>query len=209
MLDQRIKTVCDQGIKSLAGASEPSLESTALLLAEVREGDADARERLIARYLPMLRRWARGRLPRNARDLTDTDDLVQITLLRALNNIEEFEPQREGSFLAYLRHIVLNAVRDEVRRAVKRPGKVALPEELPIPSPSLLDQSIGREAVEAYEAALASLPDDKQEAVILRIEFGMSYPEIAEAVGSPSANSARMMVVRSLVRLAELLNDHR
>ena len=73
----------------------------------------------------------------------------------------------------------------------------------------MLDQSIGREAVEAYEAALASLPEDKQEAVILRLEFGMSYQEIAEAVGAKTANAARMMVARSLIRLAELLDEHR
>lgn len=209
MLDGRNVTVSDQKKQPLAGTPEPDLGVTAKILVQVRDGDAKAREKLIARYLPMLCRWAHGRLPRYARDMADTDDVVQVTLMRALKNIDEFESQRAGAFLAYLRRIVLNAVRDEIRRSVRRPNKVALSEELPMKSASLLEQAIGREAVEAYEAALTSLPEEKQEAVILRIEFGMSYPEIAESMGLPSANSARMMVARSLVRLAEILDEHR
>lgn len=183
------------------------LESTATLLGLVREGDGSARDRLVERYLPILRRWARGRLPTGARDLLDTDDLVQVTLLRALNHMEAFEPQREGAFLAYLRRIVLNAVRDEIRRVARRPSSEPLEMELPSNAPSHLERAIGREAVEAYEEALASLPEEQQEAVILRIEFGYSYPEIAEALERPSANAARMMVSRALVRLAEVMGE--
>ena len=196
-------------IPSLNETPAPGLESTAMLFAQVREGDSQARERLFTKYLPLLRRWAHGRLPQYARDLADTDDLVQVSLLRALNHIEEFEPRREGAFIAYLRRIVLNAVRDEIRRVVRRPNAVALSEDLPTQAPSLLEKAIGKEAVEAYEAALTALPEEKQEAVILRIEFGMSYPEIAEALGAPSANAARMMVVRATVQLAEALDEHR
>jgi len=180
-----------------------------MLLQSVRDGDAAARERLAARYLPMLRRWARGRLPQGAREMLDTDDLVQITLLRALEKVEEFEPRREGAFLAYLRRIVLNSVRDEIRRVARRPGRTPLVEELPADGPSLLERAIGREAVEAYEAALATLPEEQQEAVVLRIEFGFTYPEIAEALCRPSANAARMMVSRALVRLAEVMDERR
>jgi len=38
---------------------------------------------------------------------------------------------------------------------------------------------------------------------VSRVEFGMSYEEVAEVLGKPSANAARMAVVRALVRLAE------
>ena len=47
------------------------------------------------------------------------------------------------------------------------------------------------------------LGERDREAVILRVEFGYSHEEIAEAIGSPSANAARMTVARALVRLAE------
>src|SRR5262245_9691190 len=97
------------------------LESTQELLGRIRGGDAAARERLIARYLPALQKWAHGRLPARARNLTLTDDLVQESLIRALSHLEGFEPRRPGAFLAYLRQILLNQVRDEIRKTDRRP----------------------------------------------------------------------------------------
>ena len=85
----------------------PRDEPTAVLLRRVRSSDGDerqaARDRLMARFLPRLRRWARGRLPHTARSRAETDDLVQLTLLRALRNVDEFENRGDGAFLAYLR----------------------------------------------------------------------------------------------------------
>ncbi len=65
-------------------------DNTQQLLNRIRSGDKAARERLLARYLPMLRRWAHGRLPQHARDLGDTEDLVQADLLRIFNQPGRF-----------------------------------------------------------------------------------------------------------------------
>ncbi len=184
-------------------------ETTAALLELVRAGDQDATDRLVLRCLPALRRWAHGRLPTRARGMVDTDDLVQVSVLRALNQVGRFEPRREGAFLAYLRRILLNAVRDEIRRSARRPGGEEASEDLVDEGAPAVEQVIGRETMEAYEAALAELSDAQQEAVILRIEFGYTFPEIAEATGSPSANAARMTVARALVRLAEAMDGRR
>lgn len=64
------------------GGRPAELESTVHLVERARAGDQEAVDRLFARYLIPLRRWATGRLPKWARDMTDTDDLVQETLLR-------------------------------------------------------------------------------------------------------------------------------
>lgn len=183
----------------------PELEKTADLLAAVRAGKKDATTRLVQRYLPILRRWAHGRLPSHARDLADTDDLVQITLIRALDHIEGFEPRREGAFLSYLRQILLNSLRDEIRRVNRRPGRRELTDDLN--DPSLVVQQVGVETMVAYERALATLPERAREAVVLRIEFGFTYQEIADAIESPSANAARMTVSRALAQLAEVLDE--
>ena len=188
-----------------AAVEETSLggpERTTQLLARVRAGEGDARERLLARYLPRLRRWAHGRLPGYARGLADTDDLVQVTLIRTLNRLEEFEPQHEGALLAYLRKVLLNAVREEIRRSGRRPETTALDETAP-----QVQQMVGSPIVDSYEAALARLGERDREAVILRVEFGYTHGEIADALGSPSANAARMTVTRALVRLAEEMRD--
>ena len=62
---------------------------------------------------------------------------------------------------------------------------------------------IGQETLERYEAALSRLKDDDREAIILRVEFGCSYPDIVTALGKPSLAAAHMAVSRALVRLAE------
>ncbi len=181
------------------------LASTATLLVRARAGDGAARDALFERFLPLLARWAHGRLPRAARGAMDTQDLVQTTLLRALARLDDFEPEREGAFLAYLRRILLNALRDELRRVARRPGQEPLEVEPPAAAASAVELAIGREALERYEAALERLDERPREAVLLRIEFGYGYREIAEAIGAPSADAARMVVQRALVHLGEAL----
>ena len=122
-------------------SSDP--ESTATLLTRIRAGDDLAREALVARFLPVLRRWARGRLPVQARSLADTDDLVQVGLVRALNNIDTFEATREGDFLAYMRRTLMNAVRDEIRRPAHRSNRQPIDEDLPSPGRSHLEEANG------------------------------------------------------------------
>ncbi len=165
-----------------------------------------ARERLVARFLPIFKRWAHGRLPALGRDLAETDDLVQVTLLRALDHVESFEPRGEGAFLAYLRSILMNQVRDEIRRAALRPAREELSEAVPSGAASPLDCVLSQERLEAYEAALATLPARTREAVVLRLEFEFGYREIAAAIGSPSANAARMLIFRALVSMMEVMH---
>jgi RNA polymerase sigma factor (sigma-70 family) len=185
------------------GAEDPgSLESTAVLLDRIRSGDAAARERLFARVLPALHRWAHRRLPMAARDLADTGDVVQVTVSRALARLEHFEHRGEGAFLAYLRQILLNVIRDEHRRAARHPRGHVLDERIVDPAPSLLERTIDRGTRERYERALASLNEDARELVLLRVEFGYSHLQIAEALGKPSADAARMAVARALAELA-------
>jgi len=178
------------------------LESTARLLQLVRIGDVGARERLCALYLPILRRWAAGRMPLQHRDLVDTADLTQITLIRVLGQIDTFKPRHEGAFLCYLRQALLSAIGDEIRHSTRRGGgKVELEEGWR----PLVAESIGLEALVEYEQALARLDLDDRQAVLLRFEFGFSFQEIAEATDRPSADAARMAVKRALAALAVLL----
>jgi RNA polymerase sigma factor (sigma-70 family) len=187
------------------GEAAPPLETTFDLLARVRSGDDRARERLLARMLPPLRAWAHRRLPCRARDLAETDDLVQVTLVRVLRHLDGFDHRGEGALLAYLRQVLLNAVRDEVRRTARREPKEALREVHPDPAPSQLEELVGRETLERYEAALQRLGAEQREAVILKVEMGYSNAEIAEALGRPSADAARVFTARAIAQLAEAM----
>lgn len=185
------------------GPTHGSVASTADLLQRARHGDTDALNELFSRYLPSLQRWARGRLPRWTRDVRDTDDVVQETLIQTLKHLGSFEPRHEGALQAYLRQALVNRVRDEVRRVGRHAIPDAIAEDHPDVSASPLEEAIGREALDRYEAALHRLRPEEREVVIARVELGQSYQQIAAGHGRASADAARMAVSRALVRLAE------
>jgi RNA polymerase sigma factor (sigma-70 family) len=202
--------------KDRAGSPEPAddeasgdPESTFHLIERARAGDQEALERLFARHLKPLQRWASGRLPNWARDLTDTDDLVQDALVQTFKRIEGLESRRVGAFLAYLRQTVLNRIRDELRRKGRQPDAVDLGDLDALDfdrAKTPLEEAIGREALDRYESALGRLRPEEREAIIARVEMGYSYEELAEALGKPTADAARKTAQRALVRLAEEIN---
>lgn len=179
--------------------------STAFLLEDIRAGDPEATSRLVKRYLPLLRRWAHGLLPSRARQYSDTDDLVQVALIRGLRQAGSFEHRRTGSFLAYMKQILRNQVRDEVRRPGAKIEFVEPPDDLVGDDETPLDEVIGRESLESYESALAALSEKDRDRIIMRLEMGLSYREIAEVLGSPSEDTARVAVRRALERLRKRL----
>ena len=184
---------------------DDDLESTADLFGRIRAGDVRARETLLRRYWPILKRMAHGRLPLRARGLADTDDLVQSTLISAFNHVEQFEPRRAGAFHAYLRQILANKVVDVIRQVNRIPDHEPIPDSFADGGRSPFEEYIGKEQLAAYEAALEKLNPQQQEAVIMRVEFGFTYPVIAREIGSPSANAVRMLIERALVTLAKAM----
>jgi RNA polymerase sigma-70 factor (ECF subfamily) len=181
-------------------------ESTFNLVERARAGDQEALDRLLARHLAPLQRWARGRLPTWARDLADTDDLVQDTLLQTFRRLSVFEVRGPGALQAYLRQAVLNRVRNELRRKGRRPEAAELDGREVAVGQSPLEAAIGKEAVDRYERALSALTPDEREAIIGRVEMGYSYEELAELLGKPSADAARKAAQRALVRLTRQMN---
>ncbi len=185
-------------------------ESSALLLRLAREGDQSALDRLFRRHLPRLHRWARGQLPSWVRDAVDTADIVQETVLHVFRRLDVFEARRAGALQAYLRQAVTNRIRDEFRRAGRRPPAASLSDTHPDSGcPSPLDYAIGREALARYRVALTRLNPEEQHAVVGRLEFGYSYDQLALMLRKPSPDSARMTVNRALARLAAEMDSAR
>jgi RNA polymerase sigma factor (sigma-70 family) len=182
-------------------------DTTGRLLARARAGDADALNDLFSRHVPLLSRWARGRLPGWARDVADTHDLVQETVFQTFKNMQGFEPRGKGALRAYLRQALLNRVRNEIRRVSRRPTIEALDEQAPSHESSPLQSAIRQQQHERYEAALSRLNDAERELIVARLELGLTYEEMAVALGKPSWNAARMAVARALIRLASELKS--
>jgi RNA polymerase sigma factor (sigma-70 family) len=183
------------------------LVSTLDLLERFKHGDELAVAELVERAIPPLRRWARGRLPAWARGLAETQDLVQTALMRALPRLKDFEAKHPGALQAYLRQAVANHIRDEIRKAASRPTPEVADSQHPDPGPSPLEQAIGHEAFERYEAALATLRAGDREAIVARVELQQSYEEVAIALEKPSANAARVAVARAVKNLVKAMAE--
>ena len=96
----------------------------------------------------------------------------------------------------------MNRLRDELRRKARTPGSVDLGDTA-LSERSRLEETVGLETMAAYEQALRQLKPEEQEAVIGRLELGLSYDELALALEKPTADAARKAAQRALVQLAE------
>ena len=188
---------------------EGSPTASAELLRRAGAGDRAALEALLVRHRAPIERWARGRLPRWARDLLNTEDLVQEALLHTIRNLDAFRPHHDGAVQAYLRQAVLHRIQDEVRRVRRHPLHVELSEGRADGNASPLEEAVGTELLERYEGALARLAPEDREAIVGRVELNLPYDRLAFELGKPSPDAARVAVSRALVRLAKEMSGGR
>jgi RNA polymerase sigma-70 factor (ECF subfamily) len=144
----------------------------------------DRRRRFEAQALPHLdaaynlARWL-------SRSPADADDIVQDAMLRAFRAFDGF---RGGDIKAWLLTIVRNCSRN-VGSDTKRRGHTPLPEEdaNPLVSPDASPEMLAMRASESrkLDEAIALLPNEFREVLILREIEDMSYREIAEVTGVP------------------------
>ncbi|MCG5234963.1 MULTISPECIES: sigma-70 family RNA polymerase sigma factor [Xanthobacter] len=157
--------------------------------------DAAALRTQVLEFLPALRAFARS-LTRNR---TEADDLVQETLLKALSNMDKFDP---GTNLrAWLFTILRNTYYTEIRkRRRENDGMSALAQQ---------DTNIGPSqewsaTLSSLKEALARLPDDQREALVLVGAAGLSYEEAAEVCGC-ALGTIKSRVNRARAKLLVLM----
>ena len=187
---------------------DPSSEQ--ILLDRVLAGSASAANGFFARYTPWLRRRARGRLPRWARNGTSTSDLVQDVLHRTYMRLEWFESKHVIALRAYLRTALENRVRDELRRATRRLDihRALRPAEPFRPSEDLAPQYRhvrNEEMWKRYRDGLKALKGRDRRLIVGRAELGYSYKQLAAIEGLPTADAARKALKRAVRRLSEAM----
>src|SRR5437879_12457667 len=127
------------------------------------------------------------------------DDFVQQTLLRSMSNIDSFQPGTNMS--AWLFTILRNLFRSEYRKRRREvedgDGRLAGNLKSQPEQPSHLE-------FEEFRTALAQLPPDQREALVLVGASGFSYEEAAQICGS-AIGTIKSRVNRARMRLAELL----
>jgi RNA polymerase sigma factor (sigma-70 family) len=180
-------------------SDQPTIE----LVTRARGGDMPAMEALLQRCLPPLKRWAHGRLPAAARGRLDTGDLVQEAALHVLGNLATFEPRHVGAMQAYLRQSVINRICDEVRRIVRRPPPLELPDDHPSDRTSPEEDASRGVQYDHYRDAVSRLSPLDRALIVARIEMQWSLAEIAHRHGMPSVDAARMAVNRAVKRLSK------
>jgi RNA polymerase sigma-70 factor (ECF subfamily) len=182
-----------------SGSSE---DSTRGLFRRARAGDSEARDLLWRRLIPRLQRFAHGRLPRGARGLLDTDDLVQDVLMKTLRGVERFDPHHSGALGGYLRDALLNRIRDEARRLGRRPVVSEAVSEPIAADLSPIEEAIEHEEFARYERAMLRITEGERELIHCRIELGLGFSDIARLLDKPSPDAARVATSRAVARLA-------
>jgi RNA polymerase sigma-70 factor (ECF subfamily) len=135
--------------------------------------------------------------------MIDTEDLVQDAFARTLARLDQVSPQHNAAVFAYFRQAVLNRIRDAIRRPHRMDPLTTRGLENADIGSSPIEQVIGRETIERFEAGFAKLSPADRDAIMARIELGLSYQDIADLLGKPTAGAARAAVGRALARLAE------
>ena len=156
--------------------------------------DASVRDAVLA-AVPSLRAFAISLCG----NVDRADDLVQETLLRALANINSFQPGTNMS--AWLFTILRNHFRSEYR---KRRREVADSEGTYAETLKTQPEQTSRVEFEEFRTALAKLPQDQREALLLVGASGFSYEEAA-AICECAVGTIKSRVNRARTRLADLL----
>jgi RNA polymerase sigma-70 factor (ECF subfamily) len=177
--------------------------SEAELSRRASNGDVDAFGEMYALHRDTIYRYVYYRTGHVA----EAEDLTEQTFLKAWEAMERYEHQECG-FTGWLYRIAHNLVADHYRT---RKETVSI-EEL-LPSLELEGKELAPEELLTYQedlqqlqAAIAQLPDEQQQVVILRFVEGISHAEVASIIGKSEGNS-RVVQYRALATLQGLLSE--
>jgi len=160
-------------------------------------GNRPAFARLVNRYWDRLYRW----LYHLTRDRHTAEDLAQETFLKALAALTSFRPG--SNFRAWVFKIGHNNFVNH-KRADRR-TKHPLPEDAAAPEVGgPVDAAENREALELVGKAVAELPSDFRSALLLRVEEGLSFREVARVLGT-TEETARWRVFKARQKLIKVL----
>jgi RNA polymerase sigma-70 factor (ECF subfamily) len=174
------------------------------LVWRLKRGSAQALCRIYRRYESDLLTLATSLVGRTGY----APDVLQDVFVKFLESIDTFE--LTGSLKGYLAKCVVNRARDYLRKdRGRRTEDMQLPSENRHPDrglePSPVETAIADEQRQSLIAALAELPDEQQEAVLLHLQAGLKFREIASVQGV-SAKTAESRYRYGLDRLRSLLN---
>lgn len=165
-----------------------------------RRGSRDALSRIYEKYVHLLLSIAMGLL----NDPHEAEDVVQDVFVSFARGAGDF--QLKGSLKAYLATSVVNRVRDLARREQVRSRRMAGPGPLPLDPCEPDEHLVCSERCRRLAEALAQLPYEQREAVVLKIKDGMKLKDIARLQGV-SISTAHGRYRYGMDKLRALLNS--
>jgi RNA polymerase sigma-70 factor, ECF subfamily len=183
--------------------TRPMSPSDEELVERFQNGDASAFDTLV-------RRWERklqGAIYRLVGPGDDVRDLSQETLLKAYRGLGTFK--KEARFSSWLYQIALNVCRDRMRRS-RGKSYVSFDELSEVgeaagdAGPSALELIEARDLSRQVAAAVASLPEEQREVVVLKEYQGLTFVEIAETLDVP-LSTVKTRLYRGLGQLRQQL----
>lgn len=152
------------------------------LVAAAQAGDRAALDRLLRRHYDRIH----GVCRRLSGSAAEADDAAQEAMIAIVRGLPRFDGR--AAFTTWAHRIATNATLDELRRRKRRPALHVAAEDgsLPEPTDVLADRRVaGVETRLDLDQALATLPDEFRQAVVLRDLGDLDYAEIAEALDVP------------------------
>ena len=184
-------------------------EQEAAIVRKVLGGDANAFETLVLEYEKNVYNIAL-RMTGNSEDAAD---MTQEAFIKAYNSLQSF--RGDSKFSVWLYRIVSNVCLDFLRSKNRRPtvslsvedddgedAQLDVADESQSPE-LLLDRKLTRESV---RRGLDSLPPDYRQILLLREIQGLSYDEIAQALGL-EVGTVKSRIFRARKRLCTFLID--
>src|SRR6478735_10395225 len=169
------------------------------LIAQWRGGDDRAATALVQRHAQALARFAVSSGERN-----EVDELVQDTFVRAFNSLDGF--RGDSSFRTWLFTIQRRLLLDRRRAEKRRRDKDELQEDDASTEYDAIDSVVADETQKRLQAAVKRLSPTQREVFSLRITDGLSYKEIAEAVGT-TEGAARVHYHNAMRAVKEFLDE--
>lgn len=188
----------------MARVPEPPAESRTIeLLARIRDGEEEAWEELYRLYHDELLFAIRMKLGSRLRAALQSEDVLQSVALEAFRALPRFEHRGPGSLRAFLHRLVIHKICDRADTfgAKKRSGAVPLTDSLEARLPAGSTPTYhDADRFLALERALARLPEEMRQVVVLRRVEGYSSKEVAEQLGKTDG-AVRKIYSRAIARL--------
>jgi len=199
-----------------------ALEEFDSLIDRARRGDDTASGTLLQSYNRYLTLLARVQIGRRLRRKLDEADVVQDTLMEAHRQIANFRGNSEGELLAWLRRILAGKIALTLRHYLGIEARdinlerdlavqldqsaTAMNVDLAASCSSPSQRASRREQAVLLADALAKLPDDYRETIVLRNLEGLSFAEVAARM-ERSEDSVQKLWVRGLAALRQTLGE--